>query len=115
LQGHTSLSAVDLERFWSGRAYFPWKNFRNITRLAPGMRGEAVTRLQQLLLDTELYKGGVTGIYDRQTTDAIMAFQKAHGIAKNGRPGKQTLFFLYHTGSGFSTPRLGKKGGEQAG
>jgi general secretion pathway protein A len=115
LHGHTSLSAVDLERFWSGRAYLPWKNFSNINNLAPGMRGEAVTRLQQLLFDTGLYKGAVTGIYDRETTAAIIAFQAAHGITKTGRPGKKTLFFLYHAGSRFSTPRLVKQGGEQPG
>lgn len=113
LHGHTSLSAVDLERFWSGRAYLPWENFRNILPLAPGMQGEAVTRLQQLLFDTGLYKGGVTGFYGRETTASLMAFQAGHGILETGRPGKQTLFFLYHSGSMFSTPRLAKKGVEQ--
>jgi general secretion pathway protein A len=115
LHGIASLNASDLEKYWSGRAYLPWKNFRNIPRLAPGMHGEGVTRLQQLLLENGLYRGGVTGNYGRETTAAIMAFQASHDITKNGRTGKQTLFFLYHTASGFSTPRLGKKGGEQPG
>jgi general secretion pathway protein A len=115
LHGYTSLSAVDLGRFWSGRAYLPWQNFRNILRLAPGMQGAAVARLQQLLIDTGLYNGGVTGFYGRGTTASLMAFQEAHGIAVTGRPGKETLFFLYHTGSMFSTPRLEKKGREQRG
>jgi len=115
LKGRGYLSRADLEGLWSGRAYLPWKNFQNIPRLTPGMSGEAVTRLQQLLHKAGVYKGGLTGIYNRETTAAITAFQAAHGIKRNGRPGKQTLFFLYHTASGFSTPRLEKKGGEQPG
>ena len=93
----------------------PVEKFPHIPRLKPGMSGEAVTRLQQLLHEAGVYKSGLTGIFNRQTTAAITAFQAAHGIEKDGRPGKQTLFFLYHTGSGFSTPRLEKKGGEQPG
>ncbi|HEX2768912.1 MAG TPA: AAA family ATPase [Geobacteraceae bacterium] len=112
LKGRASLSRVELESLWSGRAYLPWQNFLNIPRLTPGMKGEAVTRLQKLLQEAGVYKGGLTGVYDRETTAAIKAFQSAHGIVKNGRPGKQTLFFLYRKVNRFSAPRLEKKGGD---
>jgi general secretion pathway protein A len=115
LNGRSSLSRAELERLWSGRAYIPWQNSLNIPRLTPGMQGEAVTRLQQLLQEAGVYKGGLTGIYDRKTTAAIEAFQSAHGIVKNGRPGKQTLLYLYRKVDRFSAPRLEKKGGELPG
>ena len=115
LQGRSSLSSAELESIWSGRAYLPWKNFRDIPPLEPGARGEGVARLQQLLHEVGSYQGGLTGVYDRDTAAAVRNFQAAHGITPDGRAGVQTLLFLYRTGSGFSAPRLGKKGGEQPG
>ncbi len=115
LNGQSTMTRSDLEKLWSGRAYLPWRNFRNIPRLEPGMSGDGVTRLQELLSAAGVYRGELSGVYGRQTTAAVRAFQAAHGIAQTGRPGKQTLFFLYHAGGGFAIPRLEKKGGEQKG
>jgi general secretion pathway protein A len=115
LNGRASLSRAELEGLWSGRALVPWRNFLSIPRLTPGMQGDAVTRLQKLLQEAGAYKGEPTGLFDRETTAAIRDFQAAHGIVKNGRPGKQTLFFLYRKADGFSAPRLEKKGGELPG
>jgi general secretion pathway protein A len=115
LNGRASLSRAELEGIWSGRAFIPWRNFLSIPRLAPGMQGEAVTRLQKLLKEAGAYKGEPTGVYDRETTAAIREFQSAHGIVKNGRPGKQTLFFLYRKVDRFSAPRLEKNEGKRQG
>jgi general secretion pathway protein A len=115
LKGRASLSRSELEGVWSGRAFVPWHNFLNIPRLVPGMQGEAVTRMQKLLREEGIYKGELTGLYDRDTTAAIRNFQSAQGIAKNGRLGKQTLFFLYRKTDRFSAPRLEKKGGKLTG
>jgi peptidoglycan hydrolase-like protein with peptidoglycan-binding domain len=79
------------------------------------MRGEEVSRLQQLLHEAGSYKGGLTGIYDRETAAAVRNFQAARGITPDGRAGTQTLLFLYRAGSRFSTPRLENKGEEQQG
>jgi general secretion pathway protein A len=113
LQGRSSLSSAELESIWSGRAYLPWKNFRDIPPLAPGMRGEGVARLQQLLHEAGSYKGGLTGVYDRETAASVRNFQATRGIAPDGRAGVQTLLFLYRASSGFSIPRLETKGEEQ--
>jgi len=115
LKGRASLSHTELEGLWSGRAFVPWRNSLSIPRLTPGMQGEAVTRLQKLLQEAGAYKGEPTGVYDRETTAAIRDFQSTHGIVKNGRPGKQTLFFLYRKADRFSAPRLAKKGGKLPG
>jgi general secretion pathway protein A len=115
LKGRASLSRAELEGLWSGRAFVPWQNFLNIPNLTPGMQGEAVIRLQKLLQEAGVYKGEPTGLYDRETTAAIRDFQSAQGIVKNGRLGKQTLFFLYRKTDRFSAPRLEKKGGKLPG
>jgi general secretion pathway protein A len=115
LEGRSSLSRAELEGVWSGNAFVPWRDSLNIPSLAPGMQGEAVTRLQKLLREAGLFKGELTGRYDRETTAAIRDFQSAQGIVKNGRLGKQTLFFLYRKAERYSAPRLGNKGGKLPG
>lgn len=115
IKGRMALSRAAMEELWSGRAYIPWKNSLDIPNLNQGMRGEAVSRLQQLLREAGVYKGEPTGVYDSETAASIKAFQSANGIAKDGKPGKQTLFFLYSKVDRFSAPRLGKKGGKLPG
>jgi general secretion pathway protein A len=115
LAGRTSLASTDLESCWTGRAYLFWKNYRDIPYLRPGMKGEGVTRLQQLLREVGSYQKRPTGAYDRETADAVRNFQAARGIPPNGNTGAQTLLFLYRAGSGFSAPRLEKKGGNERG
>jgi general secretion pathway protein A len=115
INGRTYLDKDDLASCWSGRAYLPLKNFRNIPRLIQGMSGEAVTRLQLLLREAGVYKGEPNGIFNRETAAAIMTFQGAHGIKKSGRLGNLTLFYLYHDVRGYSTPRLERMKGQQPG
>lgn len=59
--------------------------------LAPGARGSQVTALQQLLL-SEGYSipAGATGYYGSQTVNAVVDFQKAHGIDQLGVVGPAT-------------------------
>ena len=112
LAGRNSLSSAELESFWSGSAYLPWKNFHNIPPLAaPGTKGTEAAHLQQLLQDARFYKGRVTGIFDRETVAAVREFQAAHGIATDGKAGALTLLLLYRTGGKFTIPILG--GNEQ--
>jgi general secretion pathway protein A len=112
VKGRVSLGRAELEGLWSGRAYLPWKNSLDIPNLSRGMRGEAVSRLQRLMREAGAYNGGVTGVFGGETTSAIKAFQSANGIARDGKPGNQTLLFLYGKVDRFPSPRLGKKGGE---
>lgn len=59
--------------------------------LSAGSRHADVKVLQQMLLD-EGYSipGGVTGYFGSQTRVAVMAYQKAHGIAQTGYVGRLT-------------------------
>jgi len=56
-----------------------------------GSRGEEVRKIQQRLKDWGYYKGPVDGIYGPKTRDAVIAFQKKHGLTPDGIAGPQTL------------------------
>jgi Ca-activated chloride channel family protein len=62
--------------------------------LQQGDKGIQVERLQQALATAGLYKGKVTGIYDKPTADAVTAYQKKHGVDADGVAGAETQMKL---------------------
>jgi peptidoglycan hydrolase-like protein with peptidoglycan-binding domain len=53
--------------------------------LGPGARGQVVLDLEKRL-DAQRYDvGAVDGVFDSNTTNAVMAFQKVHGMSRTGR------------------------------
>ena len=63
----------------------------NFTKnLSVGARDADVTALQQFLTDAKLYAGPVTGYFGKLTRAAVIAFQKARGIAQVGLVGPLT-------------------------
>lgn len=53
--------------------------------LAQGSKGAEVKALEEALSAQRYSIGSVDGVYDAMTTHAVMAFQKAHGLARTGR------------------------------
>ena len=53
--------------------------------LQTGSRGPSVRALEQRLADLRFAIRGVDGFYDRDTYEAVLAFQKVHGLARTGR------------------------------
>jgi len=72
------------------RLYLAKTGSRAGDALQPGDKGIAVERLQQALLAKGLYKGKVTGVYDRPTADAVKAYQKTNGVDADGVAGAET-------------------------
>ena len=59
--------------------------------LGPGARGQVVLDLEKRL-DAQRYDvGAVDGVFDNNTTNAVMAFQKVHGFARTGRATDEVL------------------------
>jgi general secretion pathway protein A len=111
LLGRSSISSAELESFWGGRGYLPWRNFLKVPPLTvPGANGAGVRRLQQLLVAAGYYAGEPNGVYDAKTSAAVRKFQADRGITADGRVGEQTLLLLYQRGGDFAPPRLAKKG-----
>lgn len=60
-------------------------------------KGDAVKKLQQLLIDQGyLAAGGADGIFGSGTENAVMQFQKDHGLTQDGVAWPQTLKLLDH-------------------
>ena len=62
-----------------------------------GSRGESVKTLQERLNAKGFNAGSVDGIFGKNTRAAVMAFQKANGLAADGIVGKLTWAKLYDT------------------
>lgn len=62
--------------------------------LRPGAEGPEVTALQTTLSGLGFWLGAVDGRYAHLTQQAVLAFQKAHGLARDGIAGPQTLAAL---------------------
>ncbi|MBE6799029.1 MAG: spore cortex-lytic enzyme [Ruminococcaceae bacterium] len=58
---------------------------------AVGSRGSEVRNIQQRLKNWGYYKGAVDGIYGTATKNAVIKFQKNHGITADGICGRKTL------------------------
>lgn len=61
----------------------------------PGDTGSHVKKLQQALQAKGYYKGKIDGIYGSGTTEAVKAFQKKHGLSRDGIAGKVTIKTLF--------------------
>ncbi|GAB4561242.1 MAG: AAA family ATPase [Geothermobacteraceae bacterium] len=96
----TSLSIAELRGLWSGRAYIPWRNFDRIVPVGrAGQVADEVRDLQLLLHKAGFSEVEPTGVYDRQTIEAVTLFQARAGLIQDGRVGPQTLMLLYqHAG-----------------
>lgn len=58
--------------------------------LRPGENGEAVRNLQQRLVDLGYWLGAPDGGYGELTRQAVLAFQKAEGLGRDGVAGPDT-------------------------
>ncbi|PZO36458.1 MAG: hypothetical protein DCF19_21345 [Pseudanabaena frigida] len=58
--------------------------------LLPGSKGSAVAQAQQLLKAKGYYQGRIDGDFGMGTRDAVATFQRANGLAVDGKVGEQT-------------------------
>lgn len=61
----------------------------------PGDRGSKVKKLQEALQIKGHYNGKIDGIYGSSTTAAVKAFQKKHGLSRDGIAGNVTIRTLF--------------------
>ena len=68
-----------------------------------GSRGEEVRNIQKRLKDWGYYSGSVDGIYGTATKNAVVKFQKKHGLTADGIAGPKTLEKIGLSSSGTSS------------
>jgi len=60
-----------------------------------GDSGTKVKKLQQALKLKGYYNGAIDGDFGESTQEAVMAFQKAKGMSRDGVAGKTTIYILF--------------------
>lgn len=88
------LSRGELEGQWSGWVWAWIPPSKLSEKLRPGVTGEQVIRLQAALERLGYWEGKPTGLYDGVTRRAVVEFQKANGLAADGRAGPRTIAML---------------------
>ena len=101
-----------LEREWTGQAWLFWRDFEGLgpTVLESPARGPRVARLQGLLGRVGHYQGPGHGLFDRDTMDAVLAFQRSRYIVADGVVGRLTRVVLYAAAGGYPRPTLAAAG-----
>jgi general secretion pathway protein A len=97
----------EINFFWSGVAYLPWKNFLSIWGTIP-MRSSKDSIIILKLLLHEIGFGNVemNEEYDSWTRNTIEEIQAKYGIPVDGFVGPLTKIILYREKNSFEMPYL---------
>lgn len=111
LGGKKTLSRAELAQVWTRGATVLWKDFHGLDGSAkPADKAAAVKALQGMLKQAGCFNGTATGLLGKATREALETFQRREGLAVDGKPGAQTLMFLYRRAGGFFPPGLAGEG-----
>ncbi len=99
--------AHELEAYWTGVAYIPWKNFFDLPGVLPrDATPESILSLRMLLQEIGHGDIGISPIYDDRLRRAVEEVQENHGIAVDGVVGPVTKIILYNDLKTVEVPRL---------
>ena len=104
----------ELEFYWSGVAYLPWKNFHSIWGTIPVQTyKDSVITLKLLLQDIGFKNVAIDDQYDNFTQKAVEAIQAKYGIPVDGYVGPLTKIVLYKEKDSSEMPHLTNLAREQ--
>ena len=91
------LEPSDLESYWSGVAYIPWKNFLSLAGTIPlDSPKDSIITLKMLLRDIGFNTVEINPFYDENTRQAVKYVQGKYGIHMDGVVGSTTKIALYN-------------------
>ena len=97
----------ELEFYWSGVAYLPWKNFHSIWGTIPVQTyKDSVVTLKLLLQDLGFKDVAINDKYDRLAQDAVKSIQAKYGVPVDGYVGPLTKIILYKEKNSLEMPYL---------
>jgi general secretion pathway protein A len=101
----------ELEFYWSGVAYLPWKNFHSIWGTIPVQTyKDSVVTLKLLLQDLGFKDVAINDKYDGLAQDAVKSIQAKYGVPVDGYVGPLTKIILYKEKNSLEMPYLSKIG-----
>jgi general secretion pathway protein A len=99
--------AEQVNLYWSGVAYLPWKNFLSIWGTIPKRSNkDSIITLKLLLHDLGFSDVEINDEYDIWTRQAIQDVQAKYGIPVDGFVGPLTKMILYQEKQTFEMPSL---------
>jgi general secretion pathway protein A len=99
--------AEQINVYWSGIAYLPWKNFLSIWGTIPkNSNKDSIITLKLLLHELGFSDVELNDDYDDWTRRAIEGVQAKYGIPVDGFVGPLTKMILYQEKESFEIPRL---------
>jgi general secretion pathway protein A len=99
--------ADQVNLYWSGIAYLPWKNFLSIWGTIPRHSNkDSIITLKLLLQDLGFSDVEINDEYDTWTRQAIQEVQAKYGIPVDGFVGPLTKMILYQEKDSFEMPSL---------
>ncbi len=99
--------AEQINLYWSGIAYLPWKNFLSIWGTIPkSSNKDSIITLKLLLYELGFSDVEINDEYDDWTRRAIEEVQAKYGIPVDGFVGPLTKMILYQEKQSFEMPRL---------
>ena len=101
------VSPVELEPYWSGEAYVPWKNFLSLKGIIPiNCPKSSIVTLKMFLRDIGFKEIEINPFYDDKTRQAIKEIQKKYGLNIDGTVGSTTKIALYNEKKVFKRPYI---------
>ena len=102
-----TLNEKDLEQYWTGMVYLPWKNFSDYAGVAPITSPvETILALKKNLKTMGFDKIPDNSNYDTFTRNAIQTIQKENGLKPDGLVGPMTKIILYNQSESWEIPHL---------
>ena len=99
--------ADQINLYWSGTAYLPWKNFLSIWgTISKHSNKDSIITLKFLLQDLGYTEISINEEYDNWTRRAVEDVQTKYGIPVDGFVGPLTKMILYQEKESFAIPRL---------
>jgi len=104
------LEPADLEPYWLGTAYLPWKNFLSLKGAIPlNSPKDSIITLKMLLRDIGFRTVEISPFYDENTRQAVKHIQGKYGIYVDGVVGSTTKIALYNEKKFKEIPHISKR------
>jgi len=101
------VTPADLELFWAGVAFVPWKNYLGISGTVPvTASADSIVALKAFLIDIGFSDIDLDPSYDERTEEVIKEIQRKYGIQVDGVVGPTTKIVLNNENKLLTLPRI---------